>query len=71
MTKAKETKEQNVQTVQETQAPQPTYGKAAFIDAAQDGKEKLILQVALADGQTYTREAAAEIVSAWKTREVQ
>lgn len=63
MTKSKEVKEQV------TPVAQP-YSKEAFVDAAEEGKEKLILQVALKDGQSYTKEAAAEIVTAWKTREV-
>lgn len=61
MTKAKEVKKQPVQQ---------TYGKEAFIDAATESKEKMILRVALEDGKSYTKEAVAEIVSAWKTKEV-
>lgn len=46
------------------------YSKSAFVDAAESNKERLILQVVLADEKTYTREEVKQIVQTWKQKEV-
>ncbi|MET3657836.1 hypothetical protein [Sporosarcina psychrophila] len=59
MTKAKEEK-----------SKQQKYSKSAFVEAATESKERLILQVILADDKTYTKDDAAELVEAWKSKQV-
>lgn len=46
------------------------YNKSAFIDAAADSKERIILQIVLEDGKSYAKDDVAKKVSAWKTKEV-
>lgn len=58
--------------IKETKAmPQASkYGKAAFLDAAKDPKERIILQVVLEDEKQYTREEASDLATEWKNKEV-
>lgn len=51
-------------------AEKQTYGKQAFIDAAKDSKERLVLQVVLDDEKKYTPNDVKSIVSEWKKKEV-
>ena len=46
------------------------YNKSAFVDAAADSKERLILRIVLEDGKTYANDEVAEKVKAWKIKEV-
>lgn len=46
------------------------FGKEAFINAAENTKEKLIIRVVLADGETYTKAEADKLVKNWKQKEV-
>ncbi|MEK4403443.1 hypothetical protein MKZ26_03230 [Sporosarcina sp. FSL K6-6792] len=59
MSKAKEGKPQ-----------QQKYSKSAFVEAAEESKERLILQVILADNKTYTKDEVAKLVEAWKSKKV-
>ncbi|KAA0944074.1 hypothetical protein FQ087_18280 [Sporosarcina sp. ANT_H38] len=53
----------------EVKLPQQ-YSKIAFLEAAVDGNESVLLRVVLEDGKTYTKDEVAELVAAWKTKEV-
>ena len=46
------------------------YSKSAFVDAAENNKEKLIIQVVLDEDEKYTQQEVAEKVEAWKKKEV-
>lgn len=46
------------------------FGKEAFLNAAENTKDRLVLQVVLEDGKTYTKAEAEKIVKAWKQKEV-
>lgn len=46
------------------------YSKQGFIDAAENSKDRLILQVVLEDNKKYTIENVKSIVDEWKKREV-
>lgn len=46
------------------------YSKSAFVDAAENNKEKLIMQVVLEEDKKYTPQEVSEIVNAWKKKEV-
>lgn len=46
------------------------FGKEAFLNAAENTKDRLVLQIVLEDGQTYTKTEADKIVKAWKQKEV-
>lgn len=54
----------------EVKLPQQQYSKSAFVEAAADGNENVLLRVVLKDGKTYTKDEVAELVTAWKTKEV-
>lgn len=51
--------------------PGRKFGKAAFLNAAKSTNERLLLQVLLKDGSSYTKEEAAQLVEDWKKREVE
>lgn len=46
------------------------YKKSAFIEAAAGSKERLILQIVLDDGESYSKDEATEKVAEWKKKEV-
>lgn len=46
------------------------YSKSAFVDAAENNKEKLIIQVVLDEDEKYTQQEVVEKVDAWKKKEV-
>lgn len=46
------------------------YSKSAFLDAAKDSKERLLLNTLLKDDQTYTKEYVEKSVEEWKSKEV-
>lgn len=46
------------------------YSKSAFVDAAENNKEKLIIQVVLDEDEKYTQQEVAEKIDAWKKKEV-
>lgn len=46
------------------------YSKTAFVEVAADGKERLILQIVLDDGESYSKDEATEKVAEWKKKEV-
>ncbi|GIN37796.1 hypothetical protein [Heyndrickxia oleronia] len=46
------------------------FGKTAFLNAAKNTNERLLLQVILQDGTTYTKEEVAKLVEDWKKKEV-
>ncbi|MDQ0412724.1 hypothetical protein [Mesobacillus stamsii] len=49
---------------------QQTYSKQAFVDAAKNSKERLILQVVLNDKKKYTQIDVKNLVNEWKKKEV-
>ncbi|RKD22549.1 hypothetical protein BEP19_09820 [Ammoniphilus oxalaticus] len=49
---------------------QRRYSKSAFIDAEANSKERLILQVVLEDGKTYTKAEVDKTVKDWKRKEI-
>lgn len=63
-------------TIKETNQSEPVvqnsqqYSKSAFVDAAENNKEKLIIQVVLEEDKKYTQQEVAEKVDAWKKKEV-
>lgn len=46
------------------------FGKEAFLNAAENTKDRLVLQIVLEDGQSYSKADADKIVKAWKQKEV-
>jgi hypothetical protein len=46
------------------------YSKEAFLDAAKDGKERLLLKLLLDDKMSYTKDEVVKIVKNWKSKEV-
>lgn len=50
--------------------PGQKFGKAAFLNAAKNTNERLLLQVILKDGTTYTKEEVAKLVEGWRKKEV-
>lgn len=46
------------------------YSKAAFLDAAKDTNERLLLNALLNDGTSYGKEEVSKLVAAWKSKEV-
>lgn len=46
------------------------FSKEAFLNAATSSKERLILQVVLQDGASYTKAEVEKIVNDWKQKEV-
>lgn len=55
---------------EEKQAVTKKYSKTAFLEAAVDGKERLMLGVLLTDGKSYTKEEVELKLSDWKKKEV-
>ena len=51
--------------------PGQKFGKAAFLNAAKSTNERLLLQVLLTDGSSYTKDEAAQLVEDWKKKEVE
>ncbi|MEK4712241.1 hypothetical protein [Sporosarcina sp. FSL K6-5500] len=54
----------------EDKSKQQKYSKSAFVEAVEESKERLILQVILADNKTYTKDEVAKLVEAWKSKKV-
>ena len=48
----------------------PKYNKDAFVDAAKNGKERLLLKMLLKDGESYAKEDVTKVVKDWKSKEV-
>lgn len=46
------------------------FSKEAFLNAAENKKDRLILQVVLEDIGIYTRAEVTKLVKAWKNKEV-
>lgn len=46
------------------------FSKSAFVDAAKEGKERLLLVMLLEDEISYTKDEVAKIVKEWKSKEV-
>jgi len=46
------------------------YSKEAFLDASKDSKERLLLNVLLKDGQSYSKEHVAATLKDWKSKEL-
>lgn len=46
------------------------FGKAAFLNAAQKANERMLLEVLLVDGHSYTKQEVQKIVRDWKQKEV-
>ncbi|MBG9657821.1 hypothetical protein [Cytobacillus firmus] len=46
------------------------FSKEAFLNAATSSKERLILQVVLKDGDSYTKAEAEKLVNDWKNKKV-
>ncbi|AMQ22252.1 MULTISPECIES: hypothetical protein [Geobacillus] len=47
------------------------YGKSAFMNATEYGKDRWLLEVLLDDAKTYTKEEVDSLLSEWKAKEVQ
>ncbi|MCJ8008902.1 hypothetical protein ACFFF5_21035 [Lederbergia wuyishanensis] len=46
------------------------YSKEAFLNAAKNNNERLLLNVLLRDNQSYTKEDVEKTVKTWKNKEV-
>jgi hypothetical protein len=46
------------------------FSKSAFVDAAKDGKERLLLMTLLEDEKSYAKEEVAKILKDWKSKVV-
>jgi alpha-galactosidase/6-phospho-beta-glucosidase family protein len=46
------------------------YSKEAFMDAAKDGKERLLLKLLLDDKTSYSKDEVVKVVKDWKSKEV-
>lgn len=46
------------------------YSKTAFLDAAIDSNERLLLDTLLQDGTSYTKDDVAKVVEAWKSKPI-
>lgn len=57
-------------TKEQTNAIEKKYSKSAFIDAAKDSKERLLINALLQDNVTYTRNDVKQKIAEWKTKEV-
>lgn len=51
-------------------AESQNFSKAAFVQAAQSSKEKLMLQTLLDDEKTYTKAEVEKVIKNWKSKEV-
>ncbi|MDQ0269939.1 hypothetical protein [Cytobacillus purgationiresistens] len=49
---------------------QQKYGKEAFLKAEKNTNERLLLQVLLEDGKSYSKVDVTKIVKDWKQKEV-
>lgn len=47
------------------------YSKSAFVDAAKDSKERLLLMTLLKDGTSYTKDQVEKVIKDWKSKAVQ
>jgi hypothetical protein len=48
-----------------------TFNKSAFLEAAETLEDRLVLNVVLADGESYTKEEVEKALNDWKTKEVE
>lgn len=46
------------------------YSKSAFVDAAADRKERLLLMTLLDEKKTYSKEEVEKAVKAWKSKAI-
>lgn len=46
------------------------YSKTAFLDAAKDNKERLLLDALLQDDKSYTKEEVEKVAKAWKSKPI-
>lgn len=46
------------------------YSKFAFVDAAKDGKERLLLMTLLEDEKSYSKDEVDKILKDWKSKVV-
>ena len=46
------------------------YSKSAFVDAAKDSKERLLLMTLLKDGTSYTKEQVEKVIKEWKAKSI-
>lgn len=46
------------------------YSKIAFLDAASDNKERLLLNTLLQNDKSYTKEEVEKIAEAWKSKNI-
>lgn len=54
----------------EKQSEKQKYSKTAFVEAATTSKDRLLLNVLLSDGKSYTEEEVELKLSDWKKKEV-
>lgn len=48
-----------------------TYNKEAFVDAAENSKDGLVLQVILEDGESYSKDDVEKLVEKWNSKKVE
>ncbi|EPD52758.1 hypothetical protein HMPREF1210_01138 [Paenisporosarcina sp. HGH0030] len=60
----------NKQIVEKTEEVVVKYSKEAFLDASKDSNERLLLNVLLIDGQSYSKEHVATTLKDWKSKEL-
>jgi hypothetical protein len=46
------------------------FSKEAFVDAAKNSKDRLLLKMLLKDGESYAKEDVTKVVKDWKSKEV-
>lgn len=44
------------------------FSKSAFVDAAKNGKERLLIMTLLDDEKSYTKDEVAKIIKDWKSK---
>ncbi|MED4377984.1 hypothetical protein P9274_20210 [Schinkia azotoformans] len=49
---------------------QQKFSKEAFLNAAKNTQERLVIQIVLQDGTSYTKAEAEKLVNNWKKKEV-
>lgn len=59
-----------MEQTEKTKTTKQTYSKSAFLDAAKDSTERLLLNVLLNDQKKYSKDEVEKLVNDWKAKEV-